>query len=86
MQDWSREQIADWQNEHLRDFIRHAYNHTQYYHHLFDTLGLTPDDIQSAADLQKLPILTKDMVRAHYNELIPDNSSPMIIAKSWQRR
>lgn len=75
MQDWSREQIVDWQNEHLRDFIRHAYNHTQYYHRLFDTLGLTPDDVQSAADLQKLPILTKDMVRAHYNELIPDNIS-----------
>lgn len=75
MQDWSREQIVDWQNEHLRDFIRHAYNHTQYYHRLFDTLGLTPDDVQSAADLQKLPILTKDMVNAHYAEFVPDNIS-----------
>lgn len=77
MQSWSREQIIEWQEEHLHDFIRHAYDHTQYYHHLFDTLGLKPEDIQCAEDLKKLPILTKEDILIHHNELIPDNLSAM---------
>lgn len=77
MQSWSREQIIAWQDEHLREFIHHAYTHTVYYRNLFDSLGLKPDDIQGAADLKKLPILTKDMVRTHYDELVADDIATM---------
>ena len=73
MNTWSREQVKAWQEEHLRDFIKHAYNHTRYYHELFDSLGIKPEDIQTAEDLKKLPILTKDIVRARYEDFIPDN-------------
>lgn len=73
MQTWSREEIRAWQETHLQAFIRHAYEHTVYYRHLFDSLGLKPDDIRTADDLKKLPVLTKDVVNAHHDELIPDN-------------
>lgn len=75
MQSWTPLQIAEWQNAQLRQFIRHAYDHTVYYRRLFDQLHLTPDDIQCPDDLQKLPVITKAIVNQHYSELIPDNIS-----------
>lgn len=77
MNTWSREQITAWQESHLRDFIKHAYDHTRYYQELFDSLGLKPEDIQNAEDLKKLPILTKDIVRARYDDFVPDNIQSM---------
>ena len=73
MNQWSREQITDWQNKHLDSFVRHAYEHTVYYKNLFDSLGLKPEDIRCAEDLKKLPIITKDIVRQHYDEIVPDD-------------
>lgn len=75
MQTWSREEIKRWQEQHLQAFIKHAYEHTKYYRNLFDSIGLKPEDIQVPEDLKKLPILTKEDVRKHYQELIPDNIS-----------
>ncbi len=73
MNTWTAKQVADWQQQHLQDFIRHAYEHTVYYRRIFDERGLTPADIQTPADLAKLPIITKDIIREHYDELVPDN-------------
>ena len=77
MNTWTPEQITEWQNAHLHDFIRHAYEHTVYYRELFDSLGLKPSDIQTAEDLKKLPVLTKDIVRARYDDFVPDNIATM---------
>lgn len=77
MKSWSKEQVRDWQDAHLRDFIRHAYEHTVYYRNLFDSLGLKPEDIQHAEDLKKLPIITKDIIRTHYDELVADDIASM---------
>lgn len=75
MNTWSKDQIAEWQNMQLRDFVHHAYEHTTYYRELFDTLGLIPNDIQTIDDLKKLPVLTKDIIRARFNDFVPDNIS-----------
>ena len=75
MNTWSYEQITEWQNEHLRNLVRHAYEHTIYYRNLFDSLSIKPEDIHSAGDLKQLPILTKDIIREHYAELEADNLS-----------
>lgn len=73
MNTWPKEQIIEWQNMQLRDFVRHAYEHTSYYRELFDKLGLIPNDIQTIDDLKKLPVLTKDIIRARFNDFVPDN-------------
>jgi phenylacetate-CoA ligase len=73
MNTWTKQQIIDWQNQQLRAFVRHAYEHTVYYKEVFDQLNLTPDDIQCAEDLKKLPVLTKDIVRARFDDLVPNN-------------
>lgn len=73
MSQWNNTQIVEWQNRQLAKFVCHAYEHTRYYKNLFDSLGLVPDDIQSAEDLKKLPVINKAIINAHYEELIPDN-------------
>ena len=73
MNTWTKQQVIDWQNQQLRAFVRHAYEHTVYYKELFDQLNLTPDDIQTAEDLKKLPIITKDILRKRFDDLVPDN-------------
>jgi phenylacetate-CoA ligase len=75
MQSWTPEQVVEWQERQLQSFIKHAYEHTIYYRRVMDERGLTPEDIQTAEDLKKLPIMTKQIANAHFNEIVPDNLS-----------
>lgn len=77
MNTWSHSDIQEWQSVHLQAFIKHAYEHTKYYRNLFDSLSITPDDIRTPEDLKTIPVITKDIVNAHYNDLIPDDLSKM---------
>ncbi|MEG1555148.1 MAG: hypothetical protein RR356_00270 [Bacteroidales bacterium] len=70
---WSPDKIKCWQIEKLQQLIHHAYNNTVYYHELFDSLGLKPEDIRTIEDLEKIPPLTKDIIRNRYDDIIPKN-------------
>lgn len=73
MNTWSKDEITNWQNEQLQAFVQNAYNHTVYYKRVFDELRLKPEDIKCAEDLKKLPVINKDIVREHFDEIVPDN-------------
>lgn len=60
---WTREQIDRFQNEHLQMLIIHAYTYVPFYREQMDRLGLKPSDIQTKADLRKLPIVTKATIK-----------------------
>ena len=66
----SEQQLREVQNQRLQALIQHCYANVPYYTKLFNSLGLTPADIQCREDLQKLPVLTKQMVRDNYDDLI----------------
>lgn len=66
-------EISNLQNQKLRKLIRHCYENVPYYTKLFNRLDLKPEDIQTRADLVKLPILTKQMIRDNYGDLIPND-------------
>ncbi|MEJ7599156.1 MAG: hypothetical protein WKG01_14705 [Kofleriaceae bacterium] len=59
---WSRASLKDLQLGLLRRLLRHARQHTDHYRDVFAERGLVPDDIQSLADLQQLPLLDRDTV------------------------
>jgi len=67
---WSPAQLGELQNEKLQALIRHAYRNVPYYHRVFEERGLLDKDIQTIADLQKLPVLTKDIVRSNFSQLV----------------
>lgn len=74
---YSEKELYDLQSERLRALVRHCYDHVPYYRNLFDQLLLKPEDIKTRDDLRKLPVLTKQMVRDHYDELIADNAAEL---------
>lgn len=74
--------ILELQNAKLRKLIKHCYDSVPYYRRLFDDLGLRPDDIQNKEDLSKLPVLTKQIIRDHYDEMFSTSVNPKRFRKS----
>ena len=54
----------------LRRLIRHAYRHTPFYRARFDAAGVSPEDIRTADDLQRLPLLEKADARTYEQDRI----------------
>lgn len=78
----SKDEIQHWQNSRLRQFIKHAYVHTNYYEKLLDDAGIKPDDIKTSEDLSKLPVLTKKNVTENFQDIVPDNLRDIPYKKS----
>jgi len=47
-------------DEKLRGIIQHAYKNARAVKAIFDQAGLTPDDVQTLVDLDKIPVTSKD--------------------------
>ena len=73
---WPRNRILELQNERLRQLIRQAYDKVPYYRRLFDEVSIKPGSIQSKEDLIKLPLLTKELIRAHSDKLMASGFNP----------
>lgn len=71
---WSPEQIARFQTERLRAFLADVAGHVPYYRQVFADAGLDPADVSGLADLQRLPFLTKSLIRAHTEDLRADDA------------
>lgn len=52
-------------DEKLREMVAYAYEKVPAVRERFEAAGLTAEDVQSAADLEKVPVLPKDDVIAH---------------------
>jgi phenylacetate-CoA ligase len=79
---WSRSKLIDYQNEKLVQLIEHAYRHVPFYKELFKKNKLQPGDIQSRADLYKIPILTKEDIIHNFEKLQADNVKKNILYKT----
>ena len=66
----SRHELEEYQNEKLQLLIQHAYETVPYYQKIMKKKKISPNDIKKVEDLHKLPILTKDDLRANFKELI----------------
>lgn len=62
----SRAEIEALQLERLQWTVRHAYENVPLYTRKFDEHGVHPDDIQTLADVAKLPFTTKADLRETY--------------------
>jgi phenylacetate-CoA ligase len=67
--DWEPNKLKEYQFNKLKYTIINAYNNVPYYHKLFINHGINPI-ITSFDDIKKIPILTKDIVRNNYQDLI----------------
>jgi phenylacetate-CoA ligase len=60
---WDPAQLAEHCGLRLRRLVGHAYERTPYYRELFDRHGIAATDIRTAADLARVPLLTKALIR-----------------------
>lgn len=60
---WSSDRLEKYRLERLRSMLVKVKKHVPYYRDCFAGLGFKPEEINSLADLQKLPLLTKAIIR-----------------------
>ena len=66
---WSPNKLAALQLEKLRALLGHAAAHVPYYRDLLPRLDIAPARLASLRDLEKLPFLTKDIIRGNTESL-----------------
>ena len=66
---WPADRLAALQIQRLRDLLQDVAVHVPYYRNLFTQIGLDPASIKNTADLQRLPFLTKSVIRANTEAL-----------------
>jgi len=59
--------------QRLNDLLLHAYQHTQYYHRIFDQIGIIQGDHADLSRIHEIPLLTKENIRKYHKELISDD-------------
>lgn len=69
---WDEEQMYHYRLKKLQRLVQYAYRHVQYYTELFNNHDIMPDDIKTLDDIEKIPILTKELARANQHKLISD--------------
>jgi len=77
----SPEDIARQQLASLRSLLAHAGANVPYWRETFRRLGFDARDVRRREDLAALPVLTRDMIRAHYAELVDPALAPTNLKK-----
>ncbi len=64
------ERLRELQWGKLQAVLKAAYDRTPFYRRRFKEIGAVPEDIKSAEDLAKLPVLTRDDLLNHAEEML----------------
>ena len=64
------EELNRYKEERFLKIFRTAYDRSPFYHKLYTEAGVKKEDITCLADIKKLPIITKDMVRQHADKML----------------
>ena len=52
--------------------LQHAYENVRYYRTLFDRIGMKPQDVKIREDYSQVPVLTRQLLMDHFEELLAD--------------
>ncbi|MFB6204088.1 MAG: phenylacetate--CoA ligase family protein [Candidatus Nanohaloarchaea archaeon] len=72
---WPREKLRRYQDQKLRELVRHAYQNVPYYRETWKEAGVEPGDIQGRDDLEKLPTIDKQTILDNYEDFFAENMS-----------
>jgi phenylacetate-CoA ligase len=74
---WSRDEVDRFQLKQLREICALAYANSSYYRESFDRAGLKHSEIQRAEDIRVLPLIDKQVINRHRDQLLTvDPSAP----------
>lgn len=90
------QQLRERNSRQFVSLFRKAYDHSPFYRKLYMEAGIRREDIQGIEDIEKLPIVTKEMIRNHTDEvrtrskrfLVKNHTSgttgtPLTVYESW---
>jgi len=80
---WSQEKLHELQLTLLQSIIRHAFDSVPYYQETMKAQGLVPEDIRTLQDVQKLPIITKDIVREQGPRFVSTKAGRWFVATGY---
>lgn len=66
----SSEQLRKRNEQRFLYIFQRAYDKSPFYHRLYTEAGIKKEDIRSIDDIKKLPVVTKDMVKKHAEEML----------------
>jgi len=69
----SFEWLKDQQEIQLRNLVNFVYRNVPYYSKLFNQIDIKPSDINTIEDLERIPILTKQIIKENWQDFIPKN-------------
>jgi phenylacetate-CoA ligase len=67
---WDRERLEQLQLQRFQHIVHTAYEHAPFWRELMDRQGLQPQTIQSLDDLQRFPLLDKEVIRAQRERMV----------------
>src|SRR5690554_6281067 len=70
---WSKDQLKEFQLGEFQKLWAHAVENVPYYQELSKRIGLDGNGIQSLIDIERIPILTKDIVREEFDRFKAKN-------------
>jgi phenylacetate-CoA ligase len=73
---WSRKEIEALQLQRLKRLLVHAFDTTEYYRSLFNSLEFNPQKLASLEDIKVLPFLTKNIIREKNRALLSSAFPP----------
>lgn len=71
----SREALLAYQRDKLGRVLKYAYDYVPYYHRVFDQVGFHPDDFTYPDAFQRIPFLTKKLIRENFDDLLTAETS-----------
>ena len=80
--DMTDEDLERHQFEMLKETLNDAYWHVPYYKKLFDRINFNPAKVERLEDIKVLPIMTKDTIRDHFDELCSDRIRDFYIGET----
>src|SRR5688572_16530078 len=72
-QHWPSAKRAAWVKERLDRILFHAVRHVPYYRRTLAPFGARFGEMIDRLDLSELPVITKDTVKNHYDELCAES-------------
>jgi phenylacetate-CoA ligase len=70
---WSKEALNDYQWEKVKALLDHVSQNVPYYIQLFKKMGATANDFKSWDDFNRIPLLTKEIVKERQREFVALN-------------
>lgn len=75
-QSWNADRINQYKEEQTRSILEYAYKECPFYKIFFDTHHVSPADFKCLEDIEKFPVLTKEIVRENYKGMVAQSFPP----------